>query len=89
MWYDEAETYVFYGILIASAFLCWSLYRHNSIIRTASLMALAFGVGLNLGIERTAKGSFYLPLGVMQKQMHEQWGLPMQNLLRPVDRDTN
>jgi hypothetical protein len=49
-------------------------------------MALALGIGLNIGIEKTAGGWFYLPLGVMQKQMHEQWGLPMANLQRPADK---
>jgi hypothetical protein len=83
MWYDEAENYVFCGEFIAALVLCWSLYVRNSTVRTVSLMVLAFGVGLNFGIERTARGSFYLPFGVMQKQMHEQWGLPMKNLQQP------
>ncbi len=86
MWYDEAENYVAYGMLTSAVFLCWSLYRHNSAVRTASLMGLARGIGLYVGIDKTAKGWFYLPLGVMQKQMHEQWGLPMTNLQRPVDK---
>jgi hypothetical protein len=39
--------------------------------RTLSLMALAFFAGLDLGIDKTARGAFYLPWGVMQKQMHD------------------
>jgi hypothetical protein len=87
MWYNEAEDYVFYGMLFAAAFLCWSIYRRNDNVRTASLIALALGIGLYFGIDKTAGGWFYLPLGVMQKQMHDQWGLPMKNLLRPVDKE--
>lgn len=83
MWYDEVENYVFYGMLIAAVVLCWSLYAHNSTVRTISLTVLAFGIGLNFGIERTARGSFYLPFGVMQKQMQEQWRIPMKNLQQP------
>jgi hypothetical protein len=87
MWYNDAEDYVSYGLVIGALVLCYSLYRHAATMRTLSLMALAFGAGLNLGIHKTALGSFYLPLGVMQQQMHCEWGLPIENLLRDVDKD--
>ena len=97
MWYNDAEEIVEYGGLIAVVFLLWShiLKKHwdsgiphkrHDVVRVASLMALAFAVGLYLGIEKTSTGWFKLPLGVMQKQMHDVWGLPMKGLLRPVDR---
>jgi hypothetical protein len=88
MWYNEAENYISYGLLGAAVFFVWALARahagrpHNS-LRIISLTALAFGIGLDLGIETTATGSFYLPFGVMQKQMHEMWDIPLANLKQP------
>jgi len=100
MEYYDAEEIVQYGGLIAALLLLWSHimknhwgvdgpHKHYGVVRVASLMALAFAVGLYLGIEKTAKGWFNLPLGVMQKQMHEVWDLPMKGLLRPVDKVSN
>jgi hypothetical protein len=53
-------------------------YRRQ--LRTIGLCALCFGVGISIGIELTAKGTFWLPLWVMQDQMHEMWDLPLENL---------
>ncbi|MGA7326076.1 MAG: hypothetical protein WBX25_16720 [Rhodomicrobium sp.] len=86
MWYTDAEEYITWGGLVASGFLIWALVMKVETTRTLSLMAIAFFIGLGLGIEKSAHGSFYLPLYVMRKQMHEQWGIPMENLLRDVDK---
>jgi hypothetical protein len=85
MWYNDAEDYISYGLLGAAVFFVWSLAlahvgQPDNAVRTISLVGLAFGTGLYLGIASTAKGSFYLPLGVMQKQMHEMWEIPLTNL---------
>jgi hypothetical protein len=85
MWYSDAEDYISYGLLGAAVFFVWSLAlahsgRPHNAVRIISLVGLAFGMGLYLGIASTAKGSFYLPLGVMQTQMHEMWEIPLTNL---------
>jgi hypothetical protein len=54
MWYNDAEDYISYGLVIGALVLCYSLYRHAATMRTSSLMALAFGAGLSLGIHKTA-----------------------------------
>jgi len=46
-------------------------------VRTVSLMALALGAGLCLGVEKTARGWFYLPLGVMQQPNDCREGIVM------------
>jgi hypothetical protein len=88
LWFDEAEQYVLWATIALS--LCcwvWSLYaKQKYIVRTIALMIIAMGLGIYIGIEKTAMGSFKLPLGVMQKQLHEVWGVPLQNLQRPEDK---
>jgi hypothetical protein len=49
-------------------------------LRTIGLCLLCFGLGISIGIEMTAKGTFWLPLRVMQDQMHELYDVPLENL---------
>lgn len=87
MWFDEAQNYVIYAILIAGVFLAWAWRRPRQALRTVSMLALGFAIGLYVGIGTTAKGWFLLPLSVMQKQLHEQWQVPVSNLRHPIDRE--
>jgi len=41
------------------------------------LLIIGFSAGLYIGIEATAEGYLNLPLGVLEKQLHELWGLPI------------
>jgi heme A synthase len=88
MWFHEAEKYVTWATtaLLLCCFVWYHYTERKEIVRTIALMLIALGVGLYVGIEKTATGSFNLPLGVMQKQLHEVWGLPLQNLQRPEDK---
>ena len=45
--------------------------------RAVCLLIIGFGGGLYIGIETTAEGYLILPLGVLEKQLHELWGLPI------------
>jgi hypothetical protein len=54
--------------------------HHRRPLRTTGLCALCFGIGISVGIEMTAKGTFWLPLRVLQDQMHELWEVPLENL---------
>jgi hypothetical protein len=83
MWFDEAQNYVMYAMLIAGVLLIFVWHRASSTPRTLCLLALAFGAGLYAGIGITAKGHLYLPLGVMQKQLQEQWNIPASGLTPP------
>jgi hypothetical protein len=88
MWYNDAEEYVLWIIVVASV-LFWVL-KSNEVKprwRAALLLIIGFGVGLYVGVEVTAKGYFNLPLWVLQKQLHEVWDLPMKQLQRPVDKE--
>jgi hypothetical protein len=41
------------------------------------LLIIGFGAGVYIGIETTAEGYLNLPFGMLEKQLHELWGLPI------------
>jgi predicted permease len=78
MWYNDAEQYVLWVIIIACGwFLVLKLNKAKPRWRAVFLLIIGFGAGLYIGIEATAKGYLNLPLGVLEKQLHELWGLPI------------
>jgi hypothetical protein len=87
MGYAPGEVVVILAALVVAVLLwAYSLGPRSAMsnqrrrLRTTGLCALCFGVGISIGIEMTAKGTFWLPLWVMQDQMHEMWDLPLENL---------
>jgi hypothetical protein len=89
MWYNDAEDYVSWIIVVSSLFF-WVLKVNEAKPRwrAALLLIIGFAGGLYVGIEMTAKDYFNLPLWVMQRQLHEVWNLPMKQLQRPVDKES-
>ena len=59
MWYNDAEQYVLWVIIIACGW--FSVLKLNKAKQHW----------------RTAEGYLNLPLGVLEKQLHELWGLPI------------
>jgi hypothetical protein len=80
MWYSDAEYYITKGMVIVALFLGWSLLRLNFGEVSSRETAILTRV-------RTTSLMCLAPLGVMQKQMHEVSDLPMDNLLRSVDKE--
>jgi len=79
VWYDEAQNYIAFGAIITAAVL-WFVVR----TRSALLIVAALAAGAYFGIQVTARGWVKLPLGPMQKQMHEVWGIPTERLQPPL-----
>jgi 4-hydroxybenzoate polyprenyltransferase len=93
LWFQGKFGYAFgeaVAVLVAiiAAVLLWFYSRaprgegghRKRLLRTTGLCALCFGIGISIGIEMTAKGTFWLPLRVMQDQMHELYDVPLENL---------
>jgi hypothetical protein len=57
MWYDEAENYVYCGILIAGALLCWSLYRQFVVASSCPVAAVWGLAATRLNAAASARGS--------------------------------
>jgi hypothetical protein len=69
-WYDEAEDWISYawlGATIGAWLLCYAR-GYKIAMWAAPLTISAFCLGLYLGIESTAKGSFRLPVSVVARQ---------------------
>ena len=72
------EGYLLWVIIIACGwFLVLKLNKAKPRWRAVFLLIIGFGAGLYIGIEATAEGYLNLPLGVLEKQLHELWGLPI------------
>jgi hypothetical protein len=74
-WYDEAEDWIGYAWL-AAAIGAWALcyargYRIAAWV--APLTISAFCLGLYIGVQTTAKGSFRLPVAVVAHQAGILW----------------
>ena len=67
------------GVIIIACgwFLVLKLNKAKPRWRAVFLLIIGFGAGLYIGIETTAEGYLNLPLGVLEKQLHELWGLPI------------
>ena len=81
MWYDEALGYIVETTVVLAG-ASWVL-THDRKGRALPLIFLALGIGVWFGISVTARGWFKLPLGPMQKQMHEVWDIPNERLQPP------
>lgn len=83
MWYDQAEAWVQLATFVAagSALVATSAWRRW---RPLPLVILAFGAGLYLGIHETARGRLKLPLGPMQAQLSQIWGIAPDRLQPPA-----
>jgi hypothetical protein len=70
-WYHEAENWISY-VWIAASVGAWVLCYargHRIAAWVAPLTISAFCLGLYLGIDKTAKGTFRLPTYVVAQQM--------------------
>jgi hypothetical protein len=88
--YTDAETIAcITGLVIAAALLLFSLAPGGVLdprkrpLRTMGLCVLCFGIGVSAGIALTAGDYFWLPLRLLQHQLHEMWGVPAKNLEPP------
>ena len=75
MWYDEAQEWIIITWLAASIVTWFLCYRsgYKTAVWVVPLTITAFWLGLYLGIEATAKGTFNLPIGVVARQWSQIW----------------
>jgi hypothetical protein len=90
LWYVEGAARAFWVCLGVSVVLTlvWQNQRETNRSRArlagfGALIVLCLGAGLYVGIRTTASGYYQLPLGVMQEQMHDTWGVPTNRLEPP------
>ena len=86
MGYHDAEDYVIWATVVV-AVSTWILSGRKPELRSAPLILAAHGVGIYIGIDLTARGSFEMPLGVMQRQLEKAWGVQLECVLHPEDED--
>jgi len=80
MWYNDAEQYLLWVIIIACGwFLVLKRNKAKPRWRAVFLLIIGFGAGLYIGIETSAEGYLILPLGVLEKQLHELWACRYNN----------